>query len=367
MNLETVRTLRIQAKAEGFPESTAAVNGLSAAHDNLAKSAQVTATVTDAASKKQLSVAQAYQRQTLALDEQARMQVKAASASKIADQALAQGIITQGQYAARIDLINEKHGQGSVTAAAFSKAIDPIGKQLIAMSSGAGPVGVFLSALGPWGLGAAIGIGAAANAFDFFLGIAEKTGRSAQELRNLRISTGFTITEIGALKHAAADLAIEGDKVQTWLERMGRALVDARNGTGPLADSLHAINPELLLQLEATKTNAEGYDVLAKAAQNAGVSLQKFLTEIGGRGSSQLGLLFNATQQAGGLSEMLEKAREFAGVSEETKRHWADVQTQIDEANKHIGSLWSQAFPGLLDEQLKVVKAQSPWSSRWST
>jgi hypothetical protein len=87
------------------------------------------------------------------------------------------GIATYQQAQTKIDKVTQRHdaliksareSTGALTLGERAmdgcrKATSGVSGQLIALSSGAGPVGVFLSALGPWGVAAAIGIGAAAG------------------------------------------------------------------------------------------------------------------------------------------------------------------------------------------------------------
>src|SRR4051812_35460884 len=95
MQVETIRKVTISASTTGVAEAASSLNQLSAAQSKLAVASNTTATVTDLASKRQLSAADAYRRQTLAVVEGARAQDQIARATKIADAALQQGIITQ--------------------------------------------------------------------------------------------------------------------------------------------------------------------------------------------------------------------------------------------------------------------------------
>jgi hypothetical protein len=111
----------------------------------VAKSAQTTATVTDMASKRQLSVAAAYQRQTLALDEAARSQDRIARATRVADAAFQQGNITQVEHAKRLDLIRQRYATASVANDNFAKSTGLARHELINMSRQIQDVGVSLS------------------------------------------------------------------------------------------------------------------------------------------------------------------------------------------------------------------------------
>src|SRR5262245_18049020 len=107
MTTEAIRRITLQATTQGVVEATAALNNLAKAQDNVASSGDRSAVVTDIVTKRQLSAAEAYRRQTLTLDEQARSQDKIVRAQKIADDALRQGLITHDEHAKRLTLITQ--------------------------------------------------------------------------------------------------------------------------------------------------------------------------------------------------------------------------------------------------------------------
>jgi hypothetical protein len=72
ISLETIRKITIQGSAPGVDDAAASVDKLSAATQKLATASGATATVTDSVTKRQLSAADAYKRQTLAVVDGAR-------------------------------------------------------------------------------------------------------------------------------------------------------------------------------------------------------------------------------------------------------------------------------------------------------
>src|SRR5258707_1305473 len=98
ISTDAIRRITIQSTAQGVSESTAALNQLSAAQDKVAATGSNMAVVTDIATKRQLSAADAYKRQTLSVDDNARSLDRIAKATKVADDALRQGIITQADH-----------------------------------------------------------------------------------------------------------------------------------------------------------------------------------------------------------------------------------------------------------------------------
>ena len=101
---------------------TAAHNGVTAAQGRLTQATSTTATVTDMQTKRSLSAAEAYRRQTLSVVDGARQQDQLARATGVVDAALKQGIITTDQHAARINLLNQKYGEGAVATRGMAAA-----------------------------------------------------------------------------------------------------------------------------------------------------------------------------------------------------------------------------------------------------
>jgi hypothetical protein len=322
---------------------------------------------------KQLATAQMAWTESLAatdpvLKAQIAMQRDLAAVQKIGAEAVRLGIATQQQATAQLDKVRRGHEalietvkRGSFSQTTFGQAVTGVQGQLVALSAGAGPVGVFLSSLGPWGLAAAAGIGVAGSALEFFTEQAERMGQKANAVRNLADSTGFAINEIKTLGRTAGQLGVDGGQVETWLERFSAALDDARRGTGPLADAIHRISPELLTQLEATKSNAAAWDVLSSAADRAGLSVQQLLREAFGRGGAQAGLVLAATREAGGLVAMVDKQKESLGVTEDQTRKWAALTNEIDATKKRTENIWGSIFA---DEVLEKQKASAEFWER---
>ena len=149
---------------------------------------------------------------------QIAMQDALAKQQLIGNRAVELGIATQAAAAAQLDNVRLKHEAGiqvlrkqtgQLTAgeramAAFGKATSGVQGQLIALSAGAGPAGVFLSALGPWGIAAAVGIGAGQQALTAMVGAAHDLAGKAEELRRFSEATGLTTDQVQALRLEAS-------------------------------------------------------------------------------------------------------------------------------------------------------------------
>jgi hypothetical protein len=144
-SLNVIRTLTVRSTQEGVTETAAALKGLQSAHDGVAAAATRTATVTDAASKRQLSIAEAYRRQTLALDDAAKAQDRIRRSTAVADRALQQGVITQNEYASRLDLIRTRYAGATAANDNFTKSAGLAKHEMVNLSRQVQDIGVSLS------------------------------------------------------------------------------------------------------------------------------------------------------------------------------------------------------------------------------
>lgn len=351
---EAVRRLTVQATSTGVDDTTAKLNKLADAQEGVA-------VASDKSSKASLSYEQAYARQSFRLDETARMQAKFSQESKIAQGALAQGVITAGDYAARMDLINAKYGQASTLSRAFSQATSGVSAQITALAAGAGPVGVFLSALGPWGIAAAAGIGLVGTALHYVAEESTRMGEKAIELQRFKEVTELTVGQIGALRSAGSEFGLTGDVIAMAFQRMTSQLDDARRATGPLYDDVRRVNGGLADELRQTSSTADAINVLARAYSQAGDAAAKAAiarAAFGGRGGAALGPVLGQIADAGGIQALTVSMGRFNEASDEQTRRWARMQAQIDETNKRARNLLASIFTGEgLAAQLAAAKA----------
>jgi hypothetical protein len=215
MEISALRRLTIQADAPGVKESTAALNDLDAAHKRVAASAGATATITDQATRRQLSAEEAYRRQTLAIDAQARMLAQFEKAQRVASAALQQGVIDQQAYAQRLEQLREHYTNASTASGGFSSALKIVRETL-------GAFGVALS------VGAVV---------EFGKSIFESTAHLDNQAKTLGISTdALQAYHAGAvLSGAGADI---GDAA---IQRFTRSLGDAQAGTKLQADAFQEL------------------------------------------------------------------------------------------------------------------------------
>jgi hypothetical protein len=343
--LNAIRTLTIRSKAEGVQETTAALKGLQAAHDGVAKSAQTTATVTDMASKRQLSVAAAYQRQTQALDEAARMQDKLSRATRVADTAFQQGLITHTEHAKRLDLINQKLGQLSTQQKATSVILQDFQSRMAMATGSTGVLGAALAALGPVGLGVAATLGAGVLALNAMSNAAHNLAEKAQELRRFSEVTGLTTAQVQALRSEAGKFGVTSDEAQTAIQNFTARFDDLRRGQGELLTQIRRVNPALADQMQMTTNAGDALTLFAQGLAKVDDVFQrnalvKAATGRGGIGAAQFLASLNVDQ----LTQSYIAAGKGLddGLIKKLAQLEIDIQKTSKAASQAIASIFSE-------------------------
>jgi hypothetical protein len=352
-SLETIRLITIKATAEGVDPATQSLNKLAAAQDNVA-------VVSDKSSKSTLSMQNVLDKQQRSLDANWRSSTQYGKAVSDLERAHAQGLTTLDRHNQLMGLAADKYGQASTTSKAFAAATTGVSAQLIALSAGAGPVGVFLAALGPWGIAAAVGLGAVAAAFNYVAEESARMGQKSIDLQQFAAVTGLTVSQIAALRAEGAELGIAGDKITMSFERMTGQLAEAHRANGTLYEDVRKINVGLADELRQTTTTADAINVLARAYKQAGddaTKAQIARAAFGGRGGQALGPVLGQIADAGSLGVLSDKMRSLNDATDVETKHWAQMQAQIDETNKRAKNILASIFTeeGL---QMQLAAAQ---------
>jgi hypothetical protein len=350
MNENVIRTITIKGTSEGIDKVTGDLNKLATAQQNVA-------VVSEQSAKRVLSLEDAWRRQTLRLDEAARSQANLARETKVADQALQQGIATQQQHALRIDQINQKYGQATIAQKAFSTATSGVSGQLVAMAAGAGPVGVFLAALGPWGVAAAVGLSLVEAAFDKVSEGAKRFGDKAIELKKFADVTGLSVTEIKGLTKAGADLGVGSDEIKTSIEHFSVGLAEAHKATGDLYTKVRELNPALAEQLVNAENGAEAFDILAKAMKGTTDEAQRnaLARAAFGRGGLETGQVAMETVDKGGVKQMGDEVARTTNLTKELIGQAARLRAENIQLEKSNAAATDAAYA------LPALERQNQW------
>lgn len=335
-----IRKLKIEATTQGFDEAAAKVNKLGQAHQGIA-------VVSETSAKRSLSVANAYQKQSLALDETARMQDRVAKATKIADSALQQGLITQADHAKRLTLINERFGQAAVGTARFGAAMQATNDNLRGFAASAGPVGSVLSTLGPGGVAAAAGIGAAVIALHQMITAATNLADRAGKLKDFAETTGFTVIELQALEKAGAQVGVSAESVSKGLERFSVQMAELRLRTGETYEKLLAINPALAVQVSSATSLSRAYELVSTAIKNTDLERANALARaFFGRGGVEQTRLMRVVADAGGLKGVIADLHEADVITAKQAERWDTLGDKIAEnmkaAKQNIASIFTE-------------------------
>lgn len=251
---------------------------------------------------------------------------------------------TKAEFAATSNAITG-HTQavigGSRVMAAFQKATSGVSGQLTAMAAGAGPVGTFLSALGPWGLAAGLGLTALASAFAYVREQAERMGNGAIEIRGFTAATDLTVANISALKRGASEFGVSGDTIMVAFERLTAGIQDARRGAGPLYEDVQRVNGALAEQLKNASSTGEAITILAHAIQQAGDASAKADLSKGmfGRGGAVLAPVMTKIGESGSLENFTRGLKDASVQLDPVINRWAQMQAQIDQTEKRAKNI----------------------------
>lgn len=345
---EAIRKISITATTQGVPESTAALNDLATAQTKVATASEATSTVTDIASKRQLSAAEAYKRQTLNVVEGARAQDNIARATKIATAAFNEGLLgdvksaeAKANLAQRIVLINEKYGASGIGAKELAKDTGKLAEvaaivesRMAGMSASMGIVGAVMSVIGTGGLVAAAGLGAMFVAGLKMSEAANAMGDFARSLRDAAQTIGITTDQMQALNMIAAASGVSADRNTLAFERFTVQLRELRQGTGTLFTELHKIAPELVTQLAVAKDVTAAIDLMAKAYATAtDQEVKNALARAAfGRQGFDEGRVLTNIYDAGGLEAYRAGLDKTDLLTQEQIKHWALLRIEIEHA-----------------------------------
>lgn len=349
MNLETISELTIKARADGVAEATDALNKFAAAGDNVA-------VVSDKTSKVQASVASAVDRQQRSLDAAYASQQKYTAAQTTLQRGLDQGLITQGRYNDLLAAAGDKYGAASGGSKIFQTALSGVSGQLIALSAGAGPVGVFLSALGPWGIAAAVALETIRAGMEAVTAGADRMGAKAQQVHDFAETLNVTATQLQGLQGAAASVGISTETIDKSFEKFTLSVEQLRTGTGTLYTDMLRINPVILQQMASTRSAAAEWDLFAKALASADEEQRNTLANTAfGRGGVGTARVAGATLSAGGLNSLQQAP---GAISQQQVELWSNLATAMERAKVSAQDVTDKLFSStILEQQLRSAEA----------
>lgn len=349
---QITRDYLLRARTEGVAATTAAAQQLGAATDSLA-------TKTETVTKSQVSAATALDRLQRQLDTSYKSAKQFEQAQRDLDRAQQQGLLSLTSHATLLAKATQQYGQASAASRAFQTVTSGVSGQLIALSAGAGPVGTFLSALGPWGLAAAVGIGALSAALNYAIEQANKAGEKAIALRQFSDVTGLTVGQIKALNQAGAQLGIDSDSVAGSMEKLATNLDQARNAQGALYDAVRRVDGGLADQLRTSRDFPAALSIISQAWVQAGASQAAFSKSALGKGGVIDGLILGSIAAAGGIEGLEKRFQSLANVTDDAVGKLAKLKIENTELQKQIDGISNNWYAtSVLEKQNEVLRLQ---------
>jgi hypothetical protein len=279
-------------------------------------------------------------------------------------QAVKLGIVSQDAAASQLDKVKQKY-QEHVDAATkattaqtlLSKATSGVSGQLIALSAGAGPVGTFLSALGPWGVAASVGLGAAENAFNLVSGAAHDLALKATELEHFSEATGLTTDQVQALTNESSKFGLTAQEVQSAVQNFTSRFNELRLGQGDLLTQIQKINPALAAQMAGATSAAQAMTIFGQALTNVDNIFQRnaLLKAATGRGGAAVGQLFQGID-VNQLTQSFQQSN--PALTDGLIKQLHDLDTQIDDTSKRAHDNFASIFAAdVLTGELKFAQA----------
>jgi hypothetical protein len=351
-SIEEIRLITIRATAD-VDKAVADLNKLSAAQDQLG-------VVSDTTTKATTSVQTALNRQQMQLDTSYRAQTQFNTSQLAITRGYNEGMISLDRYN-QLSVLNTKRLEDATGAhSALKGAMSGVQGQLVALAAGAGPVGVFLAGLGPWGLAAAAGIGLASAAFEKMTAMANDLANTARTMERFAETTGLSTDQLQALTHAAAAHGIEAEQTVKSVEKFTASFDELRKGAGAMLTEVSRIDPALANQMMRTKDSATALDLLTKAINNADAAGNIFARNAlaraaGGRGGiAALIGISSAVGQAGGLGGLADQAIANGDiVSPAMLTKLKELSVQIEETNRRATQLTATIFSeSVLEKEL---------------
>lgn len=283
---------------------------------------------------------------------------------KVDTSGLAAGSAALDNFAKQQDVVTNSankmtaaSGSATTATAAFTKLLQGIQGQMVALAGGLGLVGTFLAGLGPVGLAAAVGLGAIQSAFNYLNEGATHLGEKALDLQHFADAAGLTAIQLKTFEAAGLGVGVSTDRSAISVERFTVQLEQARQGLGPLYDTVLRINPALAQQLATTNSTAVALNILAAAYNQAGSAGAQLANSAFGRGGVQLGGVLSQIGNAGGIDSLNKSLTQTTGLTNEEVTRIAKLQEQIDILTAHTRTLMESTYAeAVLQRQLQAAQ-----------
>jgi hypothetical protein len=334
---QVVREVTVRGKVQGMDQ-------VANAYKNVSDEADRTATVTDKATRAQISAEAAVEKLRLRYQDHYRQQQQYTDAQATYQRAVDQGRISQSQAAAELANIQTKLGQTTGVTKATATAAQAFNLQIAAMAGGLGITGQVLSAFGPWGFAAAAGLGAVQAGLSFVSDRAHELAQKAKEVKEFSEATGLTTAQFQALRSEAGKFGIDSETMASGISKFTAGFAELRLGQGDLLTQVRRVNPALADQMQRTTDAATAFTLFGKAVSETDNIFQRnALLKAGmGKGSSVFGAFFESKPDVAGLTAAFTAAGK--GIDDNLIKKIAQLQIDIDKTRGAANTIFSSAF-----------------------
>jgi hypothetical protein len=241
-----------------------------------------------------------------------------------------------------------KHPSAGLSA--VDKTVADLKSRVESSGQSLGLLGTFLTGLGPIGLAAAAGIGAAVAVIYEMARAANELASRATAIVNFSEAVGLNTDQLQALNTEGAKFSLNNEQIAQGLQHLASNLEPAHRAQGALYEDLHRINPELAHQIAATKNVADAYDILGRAISKAMSSGDTATANALGRAAfgrnpgQQINLAADVNA-SGGVSA-LGAAYQKAGDTLENSllKRLRDLKTENGQLEQQAQDVWASMF-----------------------
>ena len=227
------------------------------------------------------------------------------------------------------------------------------------MAANAGPAGSIIAGMGPAGLLAAAGIGAAVASGAGLLAMANNAAKTGDEFQKMSLRTGVSTESLSTLKFAAERSGAEFTVLENGIKRMTRSALEASLGSKTMADGYKRIGVEVLDSNGLLKDSetlmfevADGLRGLESDSEKAALAQQLL-----GRSGADLLPLFKEGSK--GIADLQQQAKdlglEWSTASADDAAAYEDAMTNLSGAFKGMTNFIGSSVLPVFTEWINSV------------
>ena len=249
------------------------------------------------------------------------------------------GLGKDGQAA--LKRIEKASAPTSKGLSAVNKASQQGQAALMGMAASGGAAGRALAAMGPYGIAAAVGIGAAVATTGGMIKLANSAAATGDEFQKMSLRTGVSVENLSTLKFAAERSGAEFNTLEKGFQRMTRTAFEASKGSKTAAEAFEEIGVtvtdargELRPTMDLVRDMSDGLKNMESDSKRAALAQQLF----GRSGADLLPLLREGSV---GIAALQSQARalglEWSTSAANSAADYEDALTNMQGAVSALG------------------------------